>query len=81
MKAGAANQTANAGLSNLFGGLQSASNMQMINKMYGSGGANTVPGSTAVNRQGQSGADSTATKFGGASIDYLLRNRKILRPR
>ena len=81
MKAGAANQTANAGLSNIFGGLQTASQMQMINKMYGGDGAKTIPGSQPANRQGQSGADSTATKFGGANLDYLVRNRKILRPK
>lgn len=36
-KAGAANQTANAGLSNIFSGLQNWSNMQMMDKMYGTG--------------------------------------------
>lgn len=34
-KAGAANQMGNAGLSNIFGGLQNWSNMNMLNKMYG----------------------------------------------
>lgn len=38
MKAGAANQTANAGLSNIFGGLSSAQQMAMLNKIYGQGG-------------------------------------------
>lgn len=40
-KAGANNQTVNAGISNIFGGLQNMSNMKMIDKMYandGSGG-------------------------------------------
>lgn len=36
MKAGGANQLANAGFSNIFGGLQSWSNYDMIKKMYGS---------------------------------------------
>lgn len=35
MKAGAANQGVNAGIQNIFGGLQNASNMGMINAMYG----------------------------------------------
>ncbi len=34
MKAGANNQTANAGLSNMFGGLNSISQMSMLDKMY-----------------------------------------------
>jgi len=38
LKAGGANQTANAGLSNIFGGLSSMQQMAMLNKMYGSGG-------------------------------------------
>ncbi len=39
MKAGGANQTANAGLSNIFGGLQNMSNMDMLKQMYGGDGA------------------------------------------
>jgi hypothetical protein len=35
MKAGAANATANAGISNIFGGLQSAMDYRMIDKIYG----------------------------------------------
>jgi hypothetical protein len=35
-KAGAANNTVNSGMSNIFGGLNSAGQMQMIDKMYGS---------------------------------------------
>lgn len=35
MKAGAANQTANAGLSNIFGGLQNWNNYKMLQKEYG----------------------------------------------
>lgn len=34
MKAGANNQTANAGLSNIFGGLQNMSNRSMLDKFY-----------------------------------------------
>ncbi len=34
MKAGAANQTANAGISNMFGGLSSIQQMSMLDKMY-----------------------------------------------
>lgn len=34
-KAGAGNQIVNAGLSNIFGGLQSAGNMTMLDSMYG----------------------------------------------
>jgi hypothetical protein len=34
-KAGAANQTANAGISNIYGGLSSIQDYAMINKMYG----------------------------------------------
>ncbi len=37
MKAGAANQTANAGMQNMFGGLQSWGQMNMLDKYYGSG--------------------------------------------
>ena len=37
MKAGGANQTANAGLSNIFGGLQNLTQMDMLKKMYGGG--------------------------------------------
>lgn len=36
-KAGAANQTANAGMQNIFGGLGNISDYAMINKIYGSG--------------------------------------------
>lgn len=39
MKAGAANATANAGLSNIFGGLKSAGEMEMLDKIYGDGGS------------------------------------------
>lgn len=35
MKAGAANQTANAGMSNVFGGLQNLQNYNLYNKEYG----------------------------------------------
>lgn len=35
-KAGAANQTANAGISNIYGGLSGISDHKMIDKMYGS---------------------------------------------
>ena len=72
MKAGAANQTANAGLSNIFGGLQTASQMGMIDKMYG--GGNGGGG-------GNTGRATASSNTGGASLDYLIRNRKILRPR
>lgn len=68
LKAGGANQTANAGLSNLFGGLQGLSNISMLNKLYG--GDNS-----AENTGGLSNPTETV------GIDYLLKNRKILRPR
>lgn len=41
-KAGAANQTANAGISNIFGGLGSINDMRMIDKMYDSGSSGSV---------------------------------------
>lgn len=41
-KAGAANQTANAGISNLFGGLGSIQDYANIDKMYGSGQGGSV---------------------------------------
>lgn len=41
-KAGAANQTANAGISNIFGGLGSIQDYAMINKMYDSGQGGSV---------------------------------------
>jgi hypothetical protein len=37
MKAGAANQLANAGLTNIFGGLQGMGQMQTLDKIYGTG--------------------------------------------
>lgn len=37
LKGGAYNEIANAGLQNIFNGLSSASQMYMVNKMYGSG--------------------------------------------
>jgi len=48
MKAGAANQTANAGISNMFGGLSSANQMALLDKMYGN---NSVRGTDDVFRQ------------------------------
>lgn len=39
-QAAGGNQTMNAGLSNIFGGLNSAQQYQMINKMYSQGGGN-----------------------------------------
>jgi len=52
MKAGAANQTANAGLSNIFGGLQNASNINMMSKMYGT--------NTATSKKKKSSGATTA---------------------
>lgn len=55
-KAGAANQTANAGLSNIFGGLQNYSNYQLAKDIYGnekSSGTTsnaTIPASTNKRR-------------------------------
>jgi len=48
-KAGAANQTANAGISNIFGGLGSITDMAMINKMYDSGSGGSVNASNNNN--------------------------------
>ncbi len=41
-KAGAANQTANAGMSNIMGGLGSITDYAMVNKMYNSGSGGSV---------------------------------------
>lgn len=49
MKAGAANQGVNAGIQNMFGGLQNFSNSQMLNKMYGTGGSGRTPSSRNSN--------------------------------
>lgn len=46
MKAGAANQMANAGMSNIFGALQNRANMQMLDKEYGTN--NKTGGTTGV---------------------------------
>lgn len=43
-KAGAANQTANAGLSNIFSGLQNWSNMKMLEGGYGDGTGKNILG-------------------------------------
>jgi len=67
MKAGAANQGVNAGLSNIFNGLQNYTNMQMLNKEYGAGSnSNNTETSASGNNNGLSGITS----------DWLLRNRK-----
>lgn len=60
-KAGAANQTVNAGLSNIFGGLSSAMQMNQIDKIYGNSG--TGGGN---NDQGGGGSSSYVE-------DYLMR--------
>lgn len=52
MKAGAANQTANAGMQNLFGGLQSWGQMDMMKK-YGAGGGGYGNGGFYGTRYGQ----------------------------
>ncbi len=48
-KAGAANQTANAGMSNLMGGLGSITDYANINKMYGANGGGD--GTTSLERR------------------------------
>lgn len=48
MKAAGGAQTANAGISNLFGGLQNMGNAAMLNKMYSDGG-NSGGGSDQLN--------------------------------
>lgn len=77
-RAGAANQLANAGLSNLFGGLQSAGQMKMLEKMYGKGGGGDT-GSWA----GSSGGDGYDTsslplKFTGQGGNQWFKKNKGL---
>lgn len=62
MKAGGGNQLANAGFQNLFGGLQNASNMSMLNQMYGDGSGKSSP--------------TGSTGNSGLSNEWLFRNRK-----
>jgi len=53
-KAGAANQTANAGISNMFGGLSTIGQTQMIDSMYGDQGDGSGGGdSRQLRRQKQ----------------------------
>lgn len=66
MKAGGGNQVANAGISNLYGGFQNLTNMDMLKNMYGDSGTGKMN-------------DSMSGGTGGASLDWLIKNRKILR--
>ena len=66
MKAGAANQTANAGISNLFGGLGGITDYAMINKMYGgggNGGSKTSPYSIGGYNNGSTGYVPTRPQY------------------
>jgi len=67
MKAGAANQTANAGISNMFGGLNSISQLGMINqdgRSSGSGSGSYSSGSSSSNVNS------------GLNDNWLFQNRK-----
>lgn len=70
MKAGGANQLANAGLSNIFGGLQNLSNYNLYQKEFGTG-------------KGESGAGYGygANGLTGINTDYLMRTRKMKLPK
>ena len=61
MKAGAANQTANAGMSNIFGGLQNLQNYNLYNKEYG-GSQNY--GADGMRRQMRGLRNEQKIKFG-----------------
>lgn len=61
MKAGAANQTANAGMSNIFGGLQNLQNYNLYNKEYG-GSQNY--GADGMGRQMRGLRNEQKIKFG-----------------
>jgi hypothetical protein len=60
LKAGAASQGVNAGIQNMFGGLQNASNMGMINAMYG----------TPKTRRASSTSSSATTSGVGYAPDF-----------
>lgn len=65
MRAGAANQLANTGLSNVFGGLQNMQMQNMYNQEYGLGERKATP----------------SPGGGGISTDWLMRNRKMKLPK
>ncbi len=60
MKAGAANQTANAGMQNIYGGLGAFQDYSNINKMYGGGGG----GGGSRNSGGGGGGSYNRKKYG-----------------
>lgn len=65
-KSGASSSIVNAGIGNVFGGLQSYNDMKMLEKMYGSGG-------------GASG-NSTSTQTPTSGNVWFNRNQKTTRP-
>lgn len=69
MKAGAANQTANAGISNMFGGLSSIQQMAMLDKMYGD---NSGGGSAFTQTQNPAGVGVNENNV----IRNLIKNRR-----
>lgn len=68
MKAGAANNLANTGLSNIFSGIQNGINMSMYNKEFGENGAGKSSKSTPSTNSGNG--------LQGVSTDWLMKNRK-----
>lgn len=68
MKAGAANNLANTGLSNIFSGIQNGINMSMYNKEFGENGAGKSSKSTPSTNSGNG--------LQGVTTDWLMKNRK-----